>query len=328
MNLPPLPLIDGHLFIDNSFLEKLNQCPRSCEYAYLHKRIGAWANSALNFGGAIHHALAHRYTHSPDLMMSADEEEQMRLLEEWFLEKPNPENDHRTLDLAQALIRGYNSKYQGEEFNTLELDGKPAVELPFAFTLYNRSIKFNGENNYPITIMYSGRIDLPVRANGQLFVVDHKTTSMLGDTFFKGLSVSPQMIGYCAGIEKTLGQKCDGFIVNALRVPKPTKRDGMVIRDDDFQRLKVYLYDGQVEEWRTNLIDQIEEFLWHHERGYMPQKKTWCVNKFGTCEYFDVCQVPPENRELTLQTALYTDNVWSPLNDFTSVNQNQTNQTK
>lgn len=308
-SLPPLPLIDGHLFIDNSFLEKLNSCPRACEYAYLHRRVAAYSSSALNFGGAIHHALAYRYIHSPDMVLPETEAIQIQELEKWFAEKPNALEDHRTLDLAQALIRGYNSRYLGEEFRTLDLNGKPAVELPFAFPLYKTS---SG-----ITIMYCGRIDLPVHIDGQLFVVDHKTTSMLGDQFFKGLSVSPQMLGYCSGIETILpGEKCAGFLVNAIRVPKPTKREGMVIKPDDFQRSRTYIQDGQLVEWRRNLISLVDEFLWHYSQGYLPQKKSWCVNKFGMCEYFGVCELPPENRDIALSTGMFSDNIWSPLNDF------------
>ena len=306
--LPPLPLIDNHLFIDNSFLEKLNSCPRAVEYSYLAKRIAAWSKSALNFGGAIHHALARRYKDFPEIVMSSDEDLQMTDLESWFAEKPNPIDDHRTLELGQNLIRGYNHHYAVEEFSTLEYKGRPAVELPFVFPLFKHK---------DITILYCGRIDLVVHSDGQLFVVDHKTTSMMGEQFFKGLSVSPQMVGYCTGVETIIPtEKCAGFIVNAIKVPRPTIKRGIEVNSECFQRCRTYLQDGQIAEWRLNTIALIEEFLWNYDRGILPQKKSWCVNKFGMCEFFGVCELPADNRALMLSTGQFTDNVWSPLDDF------------
>ncbi len=317
--LPPLPLIDNHLFIDNSFLEKLNCCPRAVEYSYLHKRVASWSKAALNFGGAVHHALAIRYRDFPDLALSSDEDLQMEELSKWFAEKPNPMEDHRTLDLAQKLIRAYNSRFQGEEFASLTFNGSPAVELPFVFRLCKIG---------DITILYCGRIDLVVTSDGLIFVVDHKTTSMMGEQFFKGLSVSPQMVGYASGVEAILPkEKCAGFIVNAIKVPKPTKTKGDGVDSDCFQRHRTYLQEGQLAEWRQNTIALVEEFLWNYSRGILPQKKSWCVNKFGLCEFFGVCELPADNRSLMLSTGQFTNNDWSPLNDFNQTLQEFKNQT-
>ena len=313
MSLPPLPLIDNHLFIDNSFLESWVSCPRLAEYSFLHKKTAAQSKPSLNYGGAIHHALAHRYRTCPDYLDPSCQAAQEELLTEWFNEKPNPIDDHRQLDLANKMITAYNDKYFSEPFKVLELKSGLAVELPFVFKLMDSVLSYTNET---ITIMYSGRIDLAVTEDGQNFIVDHKTTSMLGDQFFKGLSVAPQMLGYCVGLERTLGIKCDGFIVNALRVPSPRKRTEMSFSGEDFQRLKVYLHEGQLAEWEKNTKTLVKELLWHYWQGYMPQKKTYCVNKFGLCQYFDVCQVPEENRELLLNSGMFVDNTWSPLIDF------------
>ena len=307
--LPPLPLIDGHLFIDNSFLDRLCSCPRATEYSYLYKRRAADSASPLNFGGAIHHALAYRYVHCPDLVTPTDETAQLKLLENWFQEKPNPVEDHRQLDLASMLIRGYNKKYFGEEFSMLTLNDKPAVELPFAAPLYF-------SDRHKIQIMYCGKIDLVVRADEQLFIVDHKTTSIMGDGFFKYHSVNPQMFGYLWGAETLLKTIFAGFIINGIRVPRPTVKNGLEVKDADFGRLKVYIHEGQLPEWRYNTIFLIEEFLENYQKGFMPQKKSWCVHKYGTCDYFDVCSLPAENRSLMLQSGAFVDDEWSPLNNF------------
>jgi hypothetical protein len=317
MNLPPLPLVDNHLFIDNSFLDAWTSCPRLTQYSLLERKILANNKSSLNYGGAIHHALSHRYKTCSDYLEPNCPTEQGKLLEEWFTEKPNPIDDHRQLDLANKMIAGYNEKYFSESFKVVELKSGLAVEMPFVFKLFDTTY-FDGilGEVRDITVMYSGRIDLAISEDNQYFIVDHKTTSMLGDQWFKGLSVSPQMFGYCAGLEATLGMNCSGFIINALRVPSPKKRTEMEFKGEDFQRLKVYLLDGQLAEWRKNTITLIEEMLWHYSRDFMPQKKVHCVNKFGLCQYFDVCSVPEENRPLLLNSGMFVENTWSPLTDF------------
>ena len=306
--LPPLPLIDNHLFIDNTFLEKLNACERAVEYAYLHRRVASHSAAALNFGGALHHALAYRYANCPDYVTPDETSKIHSMLSEWFQTNPNPEEDYQNLDLATRTIDAYNSAYMGEEFKTLTLSSTPAVELPFVFPL----CRYQG-----INIMYCGRIDLAVHIDNQLFVVDHKTTSIMGEQFFQGLSVSPQMMGYCAGIEQLLPtEKCYGFLVNVIKKTRPTKLNGLKIPRESFQRLKVYLNPGTLAEWRRNTIALIEAFITNYYKGFLPQKKTWCVNKYGRCEYLSVCQLEDTNRPLALATGEFRDNIWSPLNDF------------
>lgn len=306
--LPPLPLIDGVFFADNTFMESFINCPRACEYKNLNKRRAADAQPALNFGGAIHAALDHRYRHSPDYVDAKLEAEQLDILTKWFAEKPNPIEDRRTLDLATLMIRGYNKHFLGEEFSVIHLDGKPAVELSFAFPFYT----YKGLDG-DIPIVYCGKIDIAALADDQLGLVDHKTTSIMGDGFFKGHAVSAQMYGYVWALQKTTNRKVDWFIINGLRVPKPTVKDGLISKPEDFQRLKTYVHDGQVEEWEFNTKRLLDRFFNEYFSGYMPQEKTHCVHKYGTCEYYDVCAVPRDNRELLLYSGQFIDNDWSPL---------------
>lgn len=61
-NLPPLPLIDGCLFIDNShWVEPMMTCNRLHEYESLWQRVSSAEKSALNFGTAQHMAREYRY---------------------------------------------------------------------------------------------------------------------------------------------------------------------------------------------------------------------------------------------------------------------------
>ncbi len=216
----PLPLVDGAFFIDNSTLELLTTCPRALEYSRLFRRISSRAKPALDFGSAIHLAFDWRYrncgNNPPDAL---EESEQCRILADFFAAHPVPEDEHRNLNWAVEVIKHYNQTYQVEPFNVLvDKDGQPLVEMPFALRLFDWHNEDHTDNLPTVVpVYYSGRIDLPVAWDNQVVVIDHKTTSVLGDFFFKEQRISPQQVGYCWAFEQITGTKVNAFCINAIR---------------------------------------------------------------------------------------------------------------
>lgn len=359
MTLPPIPLIDGCFFVDNSLLELLTTCPRALQYNRLNLRIASGEKAALNFGTAIHLALEYRYqvcqNAIPDMIA---EEETATILSDYFNDHPAPIDDWRNVNWALSLLKRYNKKYSVEEFQLLRYDtpikcvhcegrgyedaivlkhdhteideiasqclwchgsGKLStmVELPFAIPLY----KFGD-----IQIIYTGRIDLPVILNGNLFVMDHKTTGMMGKEFFDDQRMSAQQRGYCFAWNKLFPEKPPfGYIINAIRSKEPPiwvlegkssnrSRPQTVESwfDESLQRERFYLRPGDLSEWETNTIALIDELFWNYSRSYFPMKTRWCA-KFGRCQYYDVCSLPADDRQATLASGFFTDNKWSPL---------------
>jgi hypothetical protein len=316
-----LPLIDGAFFIDNSTLELLTTCPRALEYSRLFRRISSAAKPSLNFGSAIHLALEWRYRHCKNQPPDAlEESEQAAVLSRFFADHVPPEDEYRNLNWAIEVIKHYNQTYQVEPFNILiDKDGQPLVELPFALHLFDYKTGvwgFSGDFPPNIPVYYSGRIDLPVAWDGQTVVIDHKTTSVLGDYFFKDQRVSPQQLGYCWAFEQITGQKVQAFCINAIRSrPVPAKPQGGIDRwwSENFMRHREFIMPHQLEEWKSNTIALVEEFFWHYSRDFFPQKKRWCSNKYGLCSYYDVCDLPPDQRGILLESTLFTENDWTPL---------------
>jgi hypothetical protein len=333
----PLPLHEGAIIIDNSFLELLQTCPRLLEYDRVLRKRTASARPALNFGGAGHLVLEHRYkNYGADLNDPVEvlkcEQEQLDILTKHFNATPNPEDDWRNLNWAvEIFIKRYNSRYAVEPFNLLTgSDGKPLVEQSFAIPIAAYETKEAGGEGviYPITslddirreidvpIIYAGKIDLPVSWDGSIFIGDHKTSSVLGDSVWDDLRVSPQQIGYSWAYWRSTGVMPIGFFVNAIRVrPMPDKPKGghAAWWEENFQRLKEYISPDHLIEWEFNTLSLIEEFLWHHGRGYFPMKRKWCCGKYGRCAMYEVCYTPFKQREELLNTSLFVDNDWSPL---------------
>jgi hypothetical protein len=326
-NLPPLPLIDGCLFVDNSMIELLTTCPRALQYNKLHQRIAAADKPSLSFGSAIHLALEYRYAQGGNVDPYV-EDEQIKVLSSFFEEHPAPVDDWRNLNWSVELLKRYNERYRLEPFNLLTTsDGKVMVELPFALELYRHT-----DIGMVVPVMYSGRIDLPVLWDNALFVMDHKTTSMLGSQFFERAAMSAQQRGYCWAFEKLTNRKVNGYCINAIRTKEPPQYIFDAAKaapkgqspdkwwSESFQREKFYVNDVQIEEWRQNTIELCEEMFWHYSRGVFPMKTAWCC-QFGRCQYYDVCTLPAESRGTMLDSGLYTNNTWSPLKQPTQAKQ-------
>lgn len=325
--LPPLPLVDGELHIDNSFLESLQTCTRALEYRQLWKKSLATSRPALSFGTAIHQCLDLRYSSYGSDLHIADLGEctaaQGKLLAEHFTANPSPEGEFRTLNWAMEILRRYNEKYSYEPFNLLQDDtGATIVERGFKipFLHYNPDSHdlYAGPaaEEHHIPVCYTGKIDLPTSWDGHLMIMDHKTTSIIGDSFWDDLRVSPQQTGYSWAWWKLTGQRPIGFVVNAIRTrPQPDRPKGGLAAwwEENFQRQKEYLQPYHFDEWESNTAALIEEFFWHYNKGYFPLKRKWCVAKYGRCQFYDVCYSPAHQREMLLQSETYEDYTWSPL---------------
>lgn len=360
--LPPLPLIDGCLFIDNSgWMEGMSTCPRYLEYKCLRKRVPTGEKTSLNFGSAMHMAMELRYVRYNNRPVDdAYYNDLSHMLTDYFEVHPAPTEDWRTINWAMEVARRYNDKYELEDFNLLKYTQPipcPAckdnlepecyfckgarlrdmmVELPFAVPLYTHQLKEpihqtqEGYGDKPITevkVVYTGRIDLPNRRDGDLYIDDHKTTEMLGDMFWNEQRRSAQQKGYCWAFEQLTGEKVRGYEINAIRTKEPPQyvtagkaspKTGAKLSpatwwSESFQRNRYVLNPGELDEWKMNTVDICEEFFWHYSRGYMPQKTKWCAS-YGKCVYFDVCNMVPEDRAFLLASGQYTDNIWSPLN--------------
>jgi hypothetical protein len=222
-----------------------------------------------------------------------------------------------------TVIKRYLAKYESEDFALLSgADGKPLVELPFAIELYRHTTP----DGKVIVVVYTGRIDLPIFAEGANWIMDTKTTSMIGSQHWDKQRMSSQQRGYCWSFEQLTGKRVAGYVVNTIRTKEPplyVQRGEPSTRgkstnpetwwNESIQRERFYIKPGELEEWRQNTIALIEGFFWHYHRGYLPMETALGCAAYGRCPYFDVCTLAPADRDLFLQSGLFTNNVWSPL---------------
>lgn len=317
MNQPPItiPLVDGDtLFIDNSSLEHFTTCPRQALYSLVRRLKPAGERTALNFGSIVHKILEARYRACTALHAQTPDVTQVMLAtaQREFDKWSPPEDDYRNFSCAVELIRRYEDAYPFESFEVVRgLDGSPMIEVPFAIPLGEIKTDIAGVPK-TIKIVWTGRIDLVYLSEngGGLYVMDHKTTSVMGPSYFSSFTISHQMYGYVWAVEQLCGKPVTAVVVNALGVRKPTRTGNAF----EFKRDVIPVMRGLVDEWKKDCLYIVADFVEMCRRGYLPKHTAWCVGKFGECPFRKVCTLEGDDqREVMLQSGEFVENTWSPL---------------
>lgn len=317
--LPPLPLIkhptlapDGALIFDNSTIELL-RCPRLLENKWLRKRDLVASKAGRNFGSTLHAGWATRLRLCGSEEVSNDAQvainESMRA---WLNENPQPTDDFRNFDHACRVMAAYNAFYRKEPFRVLTnpKDGSPLVECTFCIPFG----KVQG-----IEIYYAGKIDTAIEDHNGIWSFDHKSTFQFGDTFNAQMHRDGGQLGYFWALWQVLGRRPTGYLIDAVRIRKPKRSDeyaGIAPCDQsDFARIPFSgISDDAVEGWKRDVTQCINLILFMHDTGHFPEYRWNCTNKFGTCDMFDCCSLPPAQREQVLyNSTLFEEAVWSPL---------------
>ena len=320
MSLPLLPLTDGAFLIDNSTLELIQTCPTQYLYAKLYNKVSETGKPSLDFGSAIHAALDYRYSNCHDKPVSPEHQSgQGELLHNFFKDLPVDEEEHRNENFANEVVKRYNQKYQAEPFNVLtDTTGKVLCEIPFSIPLYE--VTHAGTK---IPVIFTGRIDLPIQWDGKITVMDNKTSSMFfgPQRFLDEQRCSNQYRGYCWAFEKATGRTVEAYAVNGIPTKQPPAKPKQGIDQwwmEWFVRdvTQLALYPKWREEWLESTITMVDYIFWLHQRGSFPQTGRFvrACEDYGGCQFRDVCNQPEERRLEVLNSFIYKENTWSPLN--------------
>lgn len=321
---------DYQLNIDWSTLESFLSCDRASEWKLVYGRCSK-SRSALTYGAAIHAGLevAARRTEGlsdEDLLRQA-----LAATEIPFIEAPAQPGEWRSYESACKTVTKYINHYKGEAMQVVEHEGQPLIEVGFSLPL--GTIPVNSELQYDHVTLVKGRqsdhpqnktplfienlhvnwtgiIDKVVSLHNKIWVLDHKTTSMFGPDYFDDFELSTQPIGYSWAMEQVLKQPLGGYIIDVIVGGKPLKSGDQRI---EFHR---HFYDRaqwKLDEWPKNTLQLVSDLVHNLTRGYFPQKTSHCRGKYGKCQYFDTCNLPPQQRLMYLFSDSYQDYTWSPI---------------
>jgi hypothetical protein len=166
-----------------------------------------------------------------------------------------------------------------------------------------------------IPVLYCGKIDLGIEDNNGIWSFDHKTTFQFGDSFSKQMNMDGGQLGYCWALGQVLGRKPQGYIIDAIRVRRQTVKASFSgeapIDGTDFTRTPYYVSDDMLAEWQEDVKAVITNIFLCHDHDLFPRHRWQCTNKFGTCDFYDVCSTPRAQRDMILNSNLFEENKWT-----------------
>lgn len=268
MVIPGREVIRTH---DNTMMEDADRCLRLYHFRHREGLRPKGGAPPLNYGKLIHDALdtwynTWDYDATLKTIMDADYED--------------PIDDFRTKERALRKIVDYIEFYGKEES---WLGGPDSVILTeTAFNLEDPNDGFR----------WGGVVDLLVEYNGELWVMDHKTTSRFGASWFDQFENSSQMAGYVWAASQLHGSPVAGVLINCIvthKVPKPAAKQ--------LHRQPLYFPEWKIEEWKAMRSNDYHNLAKAQEAERFPPRWHSCVNKYGKCPFFQVCRANPQARE-------------------------------
>jgi len=168
------------------------------------------------------------------------------------------------------LFMEYQDKYP--EINIVEFNGRPGVEVPF---------KIEYDNDIQIV----GFIDYLSQGARKKYITDIKVTGMyLSDYYFGGFELSYQSMMYSFVCQKYFDH-IEGFMIDGVMHRKNKGGYSINFKRQFFplnQNLETFEREMyQVCRYIIEYRDQGAEYFMHHYNN--------CINKYGRCEYYDVC---------------------------------------
>jgi len=293
------------------------------------------------FGGIVHTAL-------DTLYQTEDIEAACKTLLEAFHADPY-EDVKRSPMVGAEMLAVYDRHWKGRraEWDLL------AIEQYFEYPIYGEtdiicdtcgelppdmSHRHGGkchwlcEGSYVYRVVYCGLVDKVVqnKKTGEVFGIDHKTTSYLNGSYLQAMKLSSQFMGYYYWLKAWSPWKenvSNTFIADFLLTAK--KSQYAEAPNTPLRRETIHATPEILEEWVSDTqhwIEVIQSF--RAESGYtygayeedpsptileiLPPKNPDSCSRFNSlCSFYDLCSHPPSMRE-THVNMLYDIERWNP----------------
>lgn len=264
---------------------------------------------AMDYGTCIHAGLE-------QLMLGRSIEDAQQA----FLEAANEYKIDRWLDNRRCSTRGIDTINLWYLFRATLMSPIRALSCEVAGEV-KRMVELGVERVIHQTerakYVWIGRIDAVVSYKGKLWILDHKTTSMLGEKFLDDKMRSSQFLGYYYilndYIKEKFGQPLAGVLINAICTGT---------KDIKFDLYELPFNQWQIDEWRRDTIELLQligTLLTDIYNGNITEvipEREICVTKYGRCPFFEVCSNVPVVRYNLLKSQ-YEAHDWNPHDNST-----------
>lgn len=303
------------MIIDNFALTMHQTCPRKFWYRIERGYTAHQRTGALSFGATIHKGIEDWYRlRSPAAAEAA--------IHSAWAREAGPKGDWRTLDKALTTMRAYIGRWGHEGRPSEEWDivgaaqGMPVLETKFTIGLgwflpcevcgardtgdpKNPLCSFCKDAREPIE--YGGIFDGIVQHHHNFYILEHKTTSVMGAKFWDQFKPNNQITGYIWAARSLTDKPVSGCLINAIAIYKASP--------SRFERNFTVREDEEIAEWIANVHAVCQEIVDHRRRAWWPMRTMACT-LYSKCEYYDVCSLEPRFREPFLESN-YTVAPWN-----------------
>lgn len=234
----------------------------------------------------------------------------------------DPESeDQRSYKRGIEICTAYFVKYEPERvrIKVARVNGEPLMEQAFAFPL--------GTDSDGYIYIYTGRLDrVELREGNEYWLVDTKSTTRFGPTYWKNLRPNDQITGYSAGMLETLGIKAKFYALDVIafgtpRTSVPKALKGAPQSEIDAYQRNVRLEQGptsrseeDIRDWWTNTLTEAIRIrkLWTGDAVniYTWTRRTSQCSAYGGCDFADLCAVTANHAPII--DTLYEVKPWSP----------------
>jgi hypothetical protein len=294
---------------DNSLYSDLDACTVKGIFSNVLKRASTGKSVPLIFGSAIHKGLeahAHKKSVNEQIQIAKD-----TAIEDGILETAD---SLRNLTSLELCLQAYNVDYitRIDKFDPITIDGELMVEKSFRLPFGSAQI-----DERKVNFWWEGKVDLiaNIPSRNGIWIIDHKTTTVMGEKFADDQYRSSQMLGYMwAGMYMTEHARetfppIQGVIIDAIAIRK---------RGFECRRFELPFAAWAIAEWQEETISQLTDKLRQikvtENFGQANPTRSSCVGKYGKCDFFEVCNTNPNIRhKMLMNEGLFTENKWSPL---------------
>ena len=268
---------------DYTMMSTFLTCRRKYKFRHVEGLVPMVTATPLAFGGAIHTALDEWYK-------SKDTDKAVEIFKGTYEENIEVDNK-RTHRMGEWILRNYNDKYLNQPCKTVATEQAFTLPLP------------NGNN-------LIGRLDKIVDWDGVLWVMDHKTTSQLGYTFFNMHTPNLQFDGY-VWAARQLGYNVQGLIVDAMLVAKGLLESSSRARLTPLARDFAIRSDAAVLEYVKEItnIQGDMDLTQVGKAEYYPNYDA--CTYYGECAYRRICMEDPSIRD-KVKKMDYKESRWDP----------------
>lgn len=261
----------------------------SCRYKYYLRHVLGLvplaAPLAADFGRVIHKCLDEWY-------QSFDVDKAIAVLKaNW---KDSPYDEKRTIAVGEKILKLYNEKYKDPPFKILD------TEISFEVPIPDTSFKL------------IGRIDKIIDWHGKIGVMDHKTTSSLGSTYFYKIKPNAQFTGY-AWAARALRYPVEFILLDALLVAKGLLVPAQLARLTPLARDEALVTQDDMDDYRIGLLATISDIMKCYAMESWP--KTGMFNDaccdFIECPYRKICKEDVNIRQAIIDSD-YKIEHWDP----------------